>query len=424
MNNKFVVWGTGYRTKKLVDIIGLDHIKVFIDNNITKQQIGYEGIKVISFEDYKREYRNYGIIVCPIYDEDEIVSQLESEEIYHYLLLSMNPSEIQGYGIKDYVQRAYEKIDRGCRNIIIGDNLFTYLLYEKAHRVLNDNQIGICSDNLQNEKQFKAISKMLGCNLIAREDIQPTDRVLLAIKDREYYTYNYENIYDMSKEIPDYYNDKILSLKDTHLGETCFVVATGPSLLTDDLLKLKANGVYSFGVNRIFNIDAEYWKPNCYVFIDKKGIEDYSNEIENYQIETKCLNADTKNIFKDDGCNYFMHVAVHDHYDLQNAFSENVESVVYGGGTVVYAAIQIAVYMGFKKIYLLGVDCNYEKNSNDNYFFKTEKPDILNHDVRRMFDNFEIAKKYADEKDIKIYNATRGGMLEVFERVDFDTLFK
>lgn len=37
---------------------------------------------------------------------------------------------------------------------------------------------------------------------------------------------------------------------------------------------------------------------------------------------------------------------------------------------------------------------------------------------------FISAKRYADTHDIKIYNETRGGMLEVFERVDFDTLFK
>ena len=30
------------------------------------------------------------------------------------------------------------------------------------------------------------------------------------------------------------------------------------------------------------------------------------------------------------------------------------------------------------------------------------------------------AKRYADEHDIKIYNTTRGGKLEVFERLEFD----
>jgi hypothetical protein len=37
-----------------------------------------------------------------------------------------------------------------------------------------------------------------------------------------------------------------------------------------------------------------------------------------------------------------------------------------------------------------------------------------------MIEAYREAKKYADLHNIKIYNATRGGMLEVFERVDLD----
>ena len=36
---------------------------------------------------------------------------------------------------------------------------------------------------------------------------------------------------------------------------------------------------------------------------------------------------------------------------------------------------------------------------------------------------YQAAREYADRHGIKIYNATRGGKLEVFERVDFDSLF-
>ena len=36
---------------------------------------------------------------------------------------------------------------------------------------------------------------------------------------------------------------------------------------------------------------------------------------------------------------------------------------------------------------------------------------------------FDSGKHYADKHGIKIYNATRGGKLEIFDRVDFDTIF-
>ena len=35
---------------------------------------------------------------------------------------------------------------------------------------------------------------------------------------------------------------------------------------------------------------------------------------------------------------------------------------------------------------------------------------------------YEHAREYCDSHDIRIYNSTRGGKLEVFERIDFDAL--
>ena len=37
-----------------------------------------------------------------------------------------------------------------------------------------------------------------------------------------------------------------------------------------------------------------------------------------------------------------------------------------------------------------------------------------------MITAYKVAKKYTERTDVKIYNATRGGMLEVFERVNLD----
>ena len=38
--------------------------------------------------------------------------------------------------------------------------------------------------------------------------------------------------------------------------------------------------------------------------------------------------------------------------------------------------------------------------------------------------SYELARKFAEQKGVKILNATRGGKLEVFERVDFDAIAK
>ena len=88
-----------------------------------------------------------------------------------------------------------------------------------------------------------------------------------------------------------------------------------------------------------------------------------------------------------------------------------------------YACIQIAVYLGLKEIYLLGVDCDYTVGSVSNHFYAEDKPDMTERSMAEMTLAFQAAHQYADAHGIKICNANRGGNLEIFERVDFDSLF-
>ena len=118
------------------------------------------------------------------------------------------------------------------------------------------------------------------------------------------------------------------------------------------------------------------------------------------------------------------HLASVDRYIGDVPFSEDVSRVCYDAGTVAYDCIQFAVYMDACEIYLLGVDFSYGKIGQvGNHFYKDEckrqNPSSLDLCLR----TYQAAKKYADAHGIKIYNATCGGKLEVFPRVDFDSLF-
>ena len=55
------------------------------------------------------------------------------------------------------------------------------------------------------------------------------------------------------------------------------------------------------------------------------------------------------------------------HKKYHSKFSDNAFEVVYSGYTITYSLIQLAVYMGFKEIYLIGVDCNYSSNKNNHF---------------------------------------------------------
>ena len=93
--------------------------------------------------------------------------------------------------------------------------------------------------------------------------------------------------------------------------------------------------------------------------------------------------------------------------------------------------------MGIKEIYLIGVDHHFHVSMNDkgeivvdptakDYFseaYNQDKENLYIPNTDRSTLTFVAARKYADAHGIKIYNATRGGKLEVFERVGFESLF-
>lgn len=44
-------------------------------------------------------------------------------------------------------------------------------------------------------------------------------------------------------------------------------------------------------------------------------------------------------------------------------------------------------------------------------------------DAYALWENYKAVKRIAEQNDIKIYNATVGGALDVFPRVDYNDLF-
>ncbi|WP_251549842.1 6-hydroxymethylpterin diphosphokinase MptE-like protein [Neobacillus muris] len=222
---------------------------------------------------------------------------------------------------------------------------------------------------------------------------------------------------------------RLKKIKDKHKGERCFIIATGPSLTIEDLEKLKDE--ITIGMNSIcLAFDETDWRPTYYGIQDENVYARLRGQIESLDVECKFIShtilerlniAVTNNdyIFPMDMLNHHI-----ENHKYNTRFSNNAFAVVYNGYTVTYSLIQIAVYMGFKEIYLIGTDCNY---SNDmKHHFKEYghvDPTYLSAG-EMMISAYKVAKKYADRNNIKIYNATRGGMLEVFERVNLDDLLK
>lgn len=217
---------------------------------------------------------------------------------------------------------------------------------------------------------------------------------------------------------------KLKELNNIYDGKRCFIVATGPSLRIEDVDRLKDE--FTFSMNSIIKLYGNTsWRPTYYAIQDAEVFKELNKDSMFDNVEN-ILVADVlvKRVkFKGDFIQYPIDLLNHETGEIKHYFtnfSDNAYAVVYDGSTITYSLMQIAVYMGFKEIYLLGCDCDYsgEKTHFVDYGFSP-----VMDPSERMLAAYQVAKKYADTHGIKICNATRGGKLEIFERVDFDSLF-
>lgn len=421
----YVIYGAGYRGKRFYEYIGGKNVRAFIDMDVAKQGGICHGLPIISLDEYLRKYESCFIVITPTYSNN-IEEILETYNIYQYSNLRDMPSEFAGYG-----ECGFEDCYSGLKEqyseklCVYGSNAFSIMIYD----FLNQNEnISICLENGCKPQKIAWLKKHFSEIKIKEiTDIQDDEIVLVSVAG-EYKNRFFNktlNLFEYANDNALYRNEKLLKVKDIFKNDKrCFIVATGPSLRMEDLHTLAANHLFCFGVNSIIQIQ-EKWTADAYVAADSKFIADNIQSIRNYNCEFR---------FVGDSCNEYWKKELSDSYKMHVTtsgksidFSEEVEQKIYGGyrdgGTVTYVCLQLAVYMGFSEIYLLGVDCNYVKGSKNNHFISDAEKDDRDHKVDVMVKAYEYAKKYADSHDIKIYNATRGGMLEVFERVDFDSLF-
>ncbi len=268
------------------------------------------------------------------------------------------------------------------------------------------------------------------------------------------------NNYSVLREIMDYIYGtnslikRIRSFKDKHKNQRCFVIGTGPSLTIHDLEMLSHD--VSFASNSIYALYPKtFWRPNYYCTIDglmAKMLHENREKL-NYIInncDAMFTGVERYKYYIDvvKSCEniYFFNTIYEDNIKSHMGFSDDAEMYLYGGGSVTYRLIQLAVYMGFTEIYLLGVDFSFsneisadgsvKKNTviNHNSITEVEEQVCGYSDVERFgyqyaafvdlqLWGYEAARLYADTHGIKIFNATRGGKLEVFPRVDIESLF-
>lgn len=220
----------------------------------------------------------------------------------------------------------------------------------------------------------------------------------------------------------------IKKYKGINSGKRCFIIAMGPSLLEKDLIRLKNE--YTFGMNSICTLyESIDFKPTYYGIQDKYVFDDLKQMLYEYYLgNDRVFISDriARNKKIDPKWTVFPLNYAYNAYarwfknDYKVKASDDAFKVVYDGFSITISLIQIAIYMGFCEIYLLGADCSFDKaNLHFGNYTGIIDP-TLDTAYQRNIAGYKGVKELAESKGVKIYNATRGGCLEVFERVSID----
>lgn len=241
---------------------------------------------------------------------------------------------------------------------------------------------------------------------------------------------------------------RIKKIHNKYMGNRCFIIGNGPSLNKMDLSKI--NNEYTFAVNGIFyKTDEMGFRPFFYVVEDKHVINDNLQKINDYKPRDggikilasrdrfKFLNSKGKTYFLNFNRGFYEEQSL---YFEVPRFSVDASRNVYCGQSVTIVNLQLAYYFGFETVYLIGMDFSYsvpkttivkentfESTEDDvnhfhpNYFGKGKKW----HDpkLNNVIKSYKLCKLMYELDNRKIVNATIGGNLNEFERVDYNSLF-
>jgi 6-hydroxymethylpterin diphosphokinase MptE-like protein len=225
---------------------------------------------------------------------------------------------------------------------------------------------------------------------------------------------------------------RIRKLRDMHRGQRCFIIGNGPSLKQTDLTKLK--GEFTFGLNRIYLMFPELGFPTTYlVSINDLVIEQCAEEIAALPIPKFIAWRSSRHFRRIPADMMFLYTTY-----TGPQFGYDMTRRVWEGATVTNVALQLAFYIGFEKVILIGVDHNFaskgEANKtvvstgddpnhfSANYFgrgFRWQLPDLDTSEI-----GYGLAREAYRKAGREVLDATVGGKLTVFPKVDYSSLFK
>lgn len=198
--------------------------------------------------------------------------------------------------------------------------------------------------------------------------------------------------------------DKIEDFKNLHRGKTTFIMASGPSIAQMDLSPLERRIVIGLNRSSLVFPDTHY---HCTMderlFVEFKDVLSKSRYL--FTLEDRPFGMPIKLLGSE-------------------GFSFDLAKGIYSGYTVSFFALQVAVYMGFSRIFYVGLDLKHQPGMT--HFFGRD-PVSNNHEKTefpKMLRMLEYAAEVLADTDVRVYNCSPDTSLTCFERVPFEWALK
>jgi hypothetical protein len=223
---------------------------------------------------------------------------------------------------------------------------------------------------------------------------------------------------------------RLTRFRDLHAGERVVLVCNGPSLNSMELDFLRHEVV--IGLNKIhLGLDRFGFYPRYLVAVNPRVVEQARVELA-AMTAIKFIGARAAMHLPEDAFTHHVHTL-----DPPVSFSRDLTQGFREGGTVTHAALQVAYWMGFSEVVIIGMDhrFTYEGNPHESRFLAGPDPNHFspNYFSGQVWDNPDLARSeasYAEARRIyessgrRIIDATVDGACTVFEKADYRQLFR
>lgn len=224
--------------------------------------------------------------------------------------------------------------------------------------------------------------------------------------------------------------NRIRHLKDRHKGERCILVCNGPSLNKMNLSFLRRH--YSIGMNKIYLGFRKFnFYPKYYVSVNKKVLHQAASAIQQLNCVKFISRHHAPDRLTDNALTYLI-----DTQTPKHRFCSDLEDGMHEGWTVTYAALQVAYFLGFKQVIIIGMDHHftYQGQPNEATIMQGGDPNHFsdayfghgqtwdNPDIAHSEESYHIAKQIFEQDGREIIDATLDGHCNIFKKMDYREL--